>query len=309
MGLNTLIANILYGVVWLFSLLPFRVLYVISNFLAFLMDKVIRYRREVILDNLRRSFPEKSEHEISRIKRKFYKHLSDVVVESIKLLHISEEEIDRRCHFTVGTHKLVHSYYSKGQSFITLLGHYGNWEWIPPSFYIHHPIEIAPVYRPLRSKPFDYLLKRIRGKFSNNLIPKNQVARNVVRLQKQETPTIYGFIADQAPSGQDMYWVQFLKQDTAVYSGPEKIARTFKLPVVFAVLRKKSRGKFIVHAELICEDPGQLAEGMITNRFMQKMEREIRREPAHWLWSHRRWKTLRQGALKRVDFGAIYPRE
>lgn len=276
------------------SLLPFRALYAMADGLAFLMDRVLGYRREVVLDNLRRSFPGKSGDEIHQISRRFYRHLADVMVETIKLLSLSAKEIDTRCHFTQGTHKIIHQYYDNGQSFVSLMSHYGNWEWIAPSFFVHHPIEISPIYRPLRSKSFDFLMKRIRGNFSHNLIPKNQVARNVVRLEKQVTPTIYGFVADQAPSGQDMYWVNFLGQDTAVYAGPEKVARTFNLPVVFAVLRKKKRGHFIVHAELICEDPHQMPEGAIMAKFAQKLEREIKRDPAHWLWSHRRWKISRK---------------
>jgi len=288
--LSHIFGYFLVGFVWLLSRLPLRALYPLSSLLAFVMADVVAYRRKVVRQNLRRSFPQQPEKEIRRIARGFYRHLAEVMVETIKLLHIPDREIRHRSIIEPEADKLLRTLSAEKRSFICLMGHFGNWEWIPPTVYLNHSFEITPAYRPLRNKVIDRLMLKIRGQYTHALVPKKQVARFLVRFSRQEAPGILGLIADQTPAPGAAYWTEFLHQDTPVFSGPEKLARTFGMPVVFAALRREQRGRYRLHIQLLTNRPQDLPEGELSKLFMKKLEAEILRAPAHWLWSHRRWK-------------------
>lgn len=286
-------SHFLAFVVRMLSYFPLRVLYLLANVIYFLMAYVFAYRKKVILTNLRNSFPEKSEKLIRRIAKGFYRHLADVIVETISLLRISDKELKRRCRFSEESEKLLHHYYDRGQSVIGLLGHVGNWEWIPPIVTLTFPFHVIPAYRPLRDLVFDKLMLRVRGRHSHDLVSKYQVGRAVIRYRKSEKPFILGLISDQTPQPKGAIWTTFLSQDTPVNSGPEKLARTFEMPVIFAALRKERRGQYVMHIERLTDTPNKLPEGELTRLFMQRLEGEIRACPEYWLWSHRRWKYKR----------------
>ena len=277
----------------LLSYLPLPVLYLLADVIWFVLAYLFRYRKRVIMTNLRNSFPEKPEKEIRRIARGFYRHLADVIVETISLLRISDKELRRRCRFSEGSEKLLQQYYNRGQSVIGLLGHVGNWEWIPPIVTLTVPFQVIPAYRPLRDLVFDRLMLRIRGRHSHDLVSKYQVGRAVIRYRKSEKPFILGLISDQTPQPKGAIWTTFLSQDTPVNAGPEKLARTFDMPVIFAALRKERRGRYIIQVELLTESPKEMPEGALTKLFMQRLEAKIKASPEHWLWSHRRWKHRR----------------
>lgn len=276
------------------SHLPFSVLYRISDFFYFVSAFLIRYRRRVVLQNLRNSFPGKSEKEIRRISRGFYRNLADVVVETIKLLTVKDKEILRRCSFSGENKLLMEQYYQNGQSFIGLLGHTGNWEWVPPLVTLSLPYDVIPAYRPFSDRVIDRLMLMIRGRYTFELVPKNQVGRAVIRHRKSGRPIILGLITDQFPGAQAAYTTTFLSQETYVYSGPEKLARSFNMPVFFVSLRKQRRGYYYFHTELLAEKPAELPEGELSKMFMGRLEAEIHERPAYWLWSHRRWKRRKQ---------------
>lgn len=288
-------SHLLAALVVLLSRLPLRVLHALSSFVAFLMGDVFGYRRKVVLGNLQNSFPEKDPRELRKIARAFYRHLADVQLEAMKLLTISDKELNRRCRMDEKGKALMQSYFDEGRSFIGLLGHFGNWEWVPPVTSLNLPFPVVPVYRPLKDKVFDRLMLRIRGRYAHELIPKNLVGRSVIRYQRSGKPFILGLIADQTPRPKSAYWTTFLSQDTPVYHGPEKLARSLDVPVFFVAMRRQQRGHYFMCVELITEKPADLKEGELSRRFMELLEKEIRQSPADWLWSHRRWKyTLRK---------------
>ncbi len=292
--LSNILSHLVASLVGLMARLPLPLLHVVSSVLAFLMGDVVRYRRRVVLTNLRRAFPEKSEAEIRRIARAFYRHLADVVAETIKLLRISDGEMMRRCRISEEGTALLQNHFDKGGSLIGLLGHFGNWEWVPPVVSLSLPFPVIPAYRPLKNKVFDRLMLRIRGRYSHDLVPKKTVGRAMIRYLRSEKPFIMGLIADQTPRPQTAYWTTFLSQETPVYSGPEKLARSTNTPVFFVALRRQRRGHYVLHVVLMSERPAELVEGELSKRFMALLEEEIRRAPAHWLWSHKRWKHKRQ---------------
>lgn len=290
--------NILsYPVAWmvhLLSWLPLRVLHGIATGLYFMMAYVIRYRRKVVMDNLRNAFPDKGEQELKRICLDFYRSLADITAETIKLLTISDKEILRRCRFSKEGHQKMMQFYNEGQSFIGVLGHNGNWEWVPPMVSLHLPFPVVPVYRPMKDKVMDRLLLKIRGRYAHELVSKKNTGRAMMRYRKLGQPYIMGLIADQTPNPEHAYWTRFLEQDTPFFSGPEKLAKSFKMPVFFVALRREKRGHYYLHTELLSEKPWELEEGVISQMFVDRLEAEIRRQPAHWLWSHRRWKHKRE---------------
>ncbi len=244
----------------------------------------------MVLQNLRNSFPEKTEKEIRRISRGFYRNLVDVAVETIKLLTVKDKEILRRCSFSGENKLLMEQYYKNGQSFIGLLGHTGNWEWVPPLVTLSLPYDVIPAYRPFSDKVIDKLMLKIRGRYTYELVPKNLVGRTVIRHRKSGRPIILGLITDQFPGAQAAYATTFLSQETLVHSGPEKLARSFNMPVFFVSLRKQGRGHYHFHTELLAEKPAELPEGKLSKMFMERLEAEIHARPSYWLWSHRRWK-------------------
>jgi KDO2-lipid IV(A) lauroyltransferase len=273
------------------ALLPMPVLYVLSDVLYFLIYRIVGYRRAVVRTNMAHAFPDQTERERRRLERKFYHHFADYIVETIKLSHISRKELNRRTHFS--NPELIRSLIEQGHPCILMvMGHYGNWEW----FTGFHPIfgeevEIHQIYRPLKNKAFDRLFIFMRTRFHAFVTKKTEVIREIIRLKRTQTPSLFVFIADQTPSRANLhYWTTFLNQESAILTGPERIAARFDLPVVFADVKQIKRGYYTVDAELITDRPKEKPDGWITEEYIRRMERCILREPAYWLWTHKRWK-------------------
>lgn len=276
------------------SRLPFGVLYAISDVICFLLRYVIRYRRKVIVNNLTESFPEKSEAEIRRIASEFYKNFADYFVETIKLNHISDDEISARMEFA-GT-DILDRLVSEGRSVVVYFSHCGNWEW-GTSITLHtrckaeRDVVYAQVYRPLRNQFFDRYFLHLRSRFNSRSFPKATVLRDLLRLRRDGMPTITGFMSDQKPSHGDVtHVVEFLNHPTAIITGTEQLARRMKMAVVYWDMEKISRGHYRVVTRLMAEDASLTEDYSLTDSYARMLEHTIRRNPAIWLWSHKRWK-------------------
>ena len=276
------------------AILPMRVLYLLSDILYLIIYHIVHYRRKVVRVNLRNSFPEKTKEELRRIERRFYRHFSDYIVETIKLAHISLKELLRRADIL--NPEMVYDLQKKGHNcMIMMLGHYGNWEWYTgSSAHFDGHFTIYPLYRPLKNKAFDQLFIYLRERFHAIGIKKKEAFRDLYRLKQDKTPALIPFIADQTPSkGNLHYWTNFLNQETAIISGAERIAAKLGIPVIFADIKKVKRGYYTVHLRLISENPKEEPEFRITELYARMTEEMILREPAYWLWTHRRWKHSR----------------
>lgn len=284
---------ILYGLVWLISFLPFRVLYIIADINYVLLYYVSRYRREVVRTNLCNSFPEKSLKEIVAIERKYYKHMADLSVELYKLWHMSEAAIRKRCVFR--NTELPQKYFDEGRSVIGVLGHYGNWEWMSSySLWMPREFDFFTLYKPLHNAVADKMMIRLRSRFGAKPVPKNDILRRIVENKRNGRLFLAGFIGDQTPNRANLnFWMEFLNQDTPILVGTEKIARKFGLPVISLKMRKVRRGYYEVDFVDVCSDPGQLEPGELTRIHTRLLERYIREVPELWLWSHKRWKHTR----------------
>ena len=303
---SKLIYWLVYGGMWLFSALPFRVLYVLSDFNYLLMYHVWRYRRKVDRENLEKSFPEKTEAERLQIERKFYRYLSDYMLEDLKLLHMSAEDLCQRMIY-----KNTEQYLELTEKYggiIVMIPHYANYEWLIGMGSVMKPGDVpVQVYKPLKDKYLNELFKQIRSRFGGYNIPKHSTAREIIKLKREGKNMVVGLITDQWPSG-DRYWTTFMGQETAFLNGAERIAKIMNFPVFYCELTKTRRGYCEAEFKLMTEAPKETVEGEITDMFAHELEQTIRREPAYWLWSHKRWKFTKkeceqkeQELIKRKD--------
>lgn len=294
-----------YSFLWLITLLPLKVLYGFSDLISFLMSRVIRYRRKTVLRNLGRSFPEKSGAEIRRIQKKFYRQLSDYFLEWIYRIHLGKEELSRRMHYT--NPEILRDFYAQGKSIMLLLSHYGNWEWASLLSRLSQHNYLV-IYKPLRNEYFDRLFLDLRCRFGMRGVPMESILRQIIEHRKESKPFVVFSLADQRPRGKhSTHWTRFLNQDTPVFTGSEKIARKFDMPVLLLVIDKVKRGYYRAEFRVLSEDPAREPEFELTRRYLGILEEEIREKPELWLWTHKRWKHRRENIRNPVDIGPPLP--
>lgn len=277
---------------YLISLLPFPILYLVSDGLYVILYYVIGYRKEVVLQNLRNSFPNKSEVEIKKICKEYYSYLCDLTLETFKTLTISKESMLKHCSIQSDTLKLFNKYADENRSIIFVTGHFGNWEWAGNSFSLLCKHHLYVIYHPLSNKYFDGLMYRMRTRFGTGLIAMKDTFREMASKRNELSAT--AFIADQTPSPEGAFWTTFLNQDTPVFKGTEKIAQRFNYPVIFGRVTRIKRGYYEISAELLFENPAKSQSNEISKAHTNILENDIIAQPEIWLWSHRRWKHKRQ---------------
>ncbi len=273
--------------------MPFWLLYGISNFFYLIIYHFVGYRKKVVLQNLRNSFPEKSNKDIEYISKQFYLHFCDVIFETIKLLTISKQTFKKRCVIDEASIKEFNYFFDKNQTFVGVMGHCGNWEWAAIAHQVYFTRMITGVYHPLSNKSFDVFILKLRGRFGGDIVAMNQLYKRLITLKQQGITTTIGLIADQTAPPESAYWTTFLNQETAVFNGPEKLAKKFNYPVVYLNIKKKKRGYYQLSTTILTEQPQACADGVISNMHTKHLEENIRNQPYTWLWSHRRWKHKR----------------
>lgn len=279
-----------YGFIIPLSLLPFPVLYFLSDVLYVLMYYVVGYRKKVVMENLRNSFPEKSAKEIVDISKKFYHHFCDVTLESLKMFTISEEQAKKRMVYY--DEHIAEKYYQRGKSVIVAMAHYNNWEMVAITVAFAMKHKTYAIYKPLTNPYFDRKIRSSREKYGLTMMHNRTVKEDFAAMKDQLTATF--FLIDQAPSPHSRpYWMTFLNQDTGVLLGTEKYAKDYNYPVLFLDIRKPKRGYYTCRFVDITDQPNSFADGQITEIVTKRLEEDIRREPEFWLWSHRRWKRKR----------------
>jgi KDO2-lipid IV(A) lauroyltransferase len=277
-----------YAFLRLISFLPLWVLYLVADFLYYLLFYVVRYRRKIVEDNIHRAFQGKSKEEHQRIAKAFYRHFGDLIVECLKMIYMSPEQLGKR--ILLKNPEILDKYRKAGRSVVAIGAHYGNWEWTL-GIVQHLNYKTIGVYKPLNNKRFDSYVNKIRSKFGTELVSMREVIRVLLKYNKQKEPTFNVFVADQSPVWEEIqFWTPFMNQLTAVYLGPEKIAKQFDMVVLFGKVKKTGRGRYTVELIPLEENPLKSAEFEITKKIFVMLEDLIREEPEYWLWSHRRWK-------------------
>ncbi len=274
--------------------LPLPALYPLADVAAFILRRVVGYRRDIIRRNLAACFPGMTVGERREVERRFYRNFADNFVETAKLLHISDAEMMRCMEFR--DTEIIDRLLAEGRSIVVYFAHVFNWEWAP-SVSLHTARKpdgstaFCQIYRPLRSKKFDALMLHIRSRFHSRSLPKDTALRELLRFRSKGIQSITGFMSDQHPShndhGRDAI---LLGRPTRMISGTETLARKLDYAAIYWDMEHTGRGRYRITTRLLAEHPALLPDGELTERYVRALETTIRRDPAIWLWSHNRWK-------------------
>lgn len=295
---------ILFGVWYVVSLLPMWFLHAVSSIVSIILFHMIRYRRQVVHENIKSSFPKLSPRKRWMIERRFYTHFCDLMVESVKFFSISEWNMKRRMRFK-GIELLEESF-RNGRSCGVYLGHYGNWEWISSM-----PLWVNPdlclctqLYHQLENYVTDQLILYTRRRFGGVNIEVNQSIKDMVRYRNEGRPILVGFIADQTPYWDNIYyWNDFLNHETPWFTGAERIMQKLDMDVYYLDVRRIRRGFYVAEYKRITTTPNSNEQFWLTDQYAKMLEHTIMRAPSYWLWSHRRWKRTKDEWLERTHGG------
>lgn len=277
------------------SRFPFWFIYQISDFIYFFVNYIFRYRKKVIVTNLENAFPEKSNEERQQIINLFYRHFCDLMLESVKVSKMSDDDFNERLE--IENAEILNQYYDQGKSVVALTMHYNNWEWgTHLSKYVKH--KILAVYKPLHNVEFDKYMVNTRTTDGVELIKNNQILRRILQAKKNKEPVIIWLASDQTPPLFHASWYIFLNQEAIFYPGPASLSKQFNLPVIFQRVEKTSRGKYKSIVEPMIERPSEMNESDIIKVYIKRMEEVIHQKPEFYLWSHKRWKHQRPSNIK-----------
>lgn len=284
---------LLFAFFRLLARLPLSLLYGVADVLFLILYYLVGYRKKVVRQNLKNSFPEKSMKELRSIERRFFRYLCDIIIETIKQLHMDADEVRKRV--TYENMDLIIRHRDEGRSVMLMTAHYCNWEW-SSAICLHLPDDYKayPVYQELTNAHFDRFMYKLRSRFGSVNIEKRELIREMLNMRNNGVHGLFGMISDQSPSGKAIrYRMPFLNQDTPVFLGTEQLARKYDYPVYYMDVSRKRRGYYHVVILPIAEKPLETEEYEITHRFMQIVEERIKSKPEFWLWSHKRWKHSR----------------
>ena len=288
--MQLLIYIIVFPILWLLSILPFRVLYLFSDFLSFVLFRIIGYRKEVVLDNIKMAFPEKSEKEIRKIRRQFFKHFTDVFMEMIKSITISEKNVHKR--FVFEDIEVINDLYKKNRSVIVVGSHYANWEWmVSINNLVHH--KGYAVYTPIGNKYFDKMMLKYRTKYGGDFIKPSVAKKTYIENEKNGVLTINALVSDQSPQmKKTQYWSTFFNAFVPVHVGAEKIAKELNQAVVYYKVSKVKRGHYKCTFKLLAENPREFEDFKITDMFLREVEHQVAEAPQYYFWTHKRFKHM-----------------
>lgn len=289
---------IVYPILYLLSLLPLCVLYFVSDYLIYPFVRLF-YRKSVVEENLKGSFPDKSNKELADIERRFYHFFADMLVEDLKAMSISEEEMMRRTTFSGIDY--IESQFSEGKKIMfCYLGHYGNWEWLATYGYWMPFAHCTQIYHPLRNKTADRIFLKTRQRSGSECIPMQTTLRRLVALRNEGKSVVVGLIADQLPQWKSIHhFTEFLNRDTAVFTGTEQLARKFGGFVMYAKVTRPKRGYYHCHMSPLSDNPVETEEYYLTDLFMKLLEEDIKGCPHLWLWTHKRWRRTKEQWIER----------
>ena len=266
-------------------------LYHLSDLMFYIVYYLARYRREVVRENLKNSFPEKSPHEITSIERKFYHHLCDLIIESFKGFAISDLEILKRHKFM--NPEVIEARFKQGKRVLLLGSHYCNWEWDALSLPLFTNVQTYGVYQPLTNEFMNRVMKVSRERNGMKLISLKEVSKTLQETQNDKMAM--GYFVDQSPGGNASryHWMNFLNQDTAAIAVYEYLAKKVDIPVIYTKMIKTKRGHYESTFIPITDEPRTTKDGFLVETYMRILEKTIQEKPEYWLWSHRRWKIKR----------------
>ncbi len=285
--MQLLVFILVYPALWLVSILPHRLFYLLSDFFFFLVYHVIGYRKKVVYDNLKLVFPEKSEQEILRIRHDFFEHMCDMFMEMVKTMNLSKEEVKKR--YRVTNIEVVQEI-EKEKSILIVCSHFANWEW---NVSINNYVQSKgyAVYQKIGNAYFDAWIKKVRARWNTTLITQQETVKTVISNKQKGVIGMFGMVSDQSPQARRAkYWTEFMGIKVPVFDGAELMARKLDLAVVFLKVSKVKRGYYKAEFLPITTSGKNTEKNEITDRFLRLTEQQIREKPEHYLWTHKRWK-------------------
>ncbi|NMR32928.1 lipid A biosynthesis acyltransferase [Chryseobacterium aquaticum] len=293
--------NFLIKILYLISKMPLKILYIFSDIIFFLNYYFVGYRKKIITQNLKNSFPEKSPKEIAEIRKKFYLNFSDYLAETVKSFTMSKTETRVRMQH-INQH-LFHEAKQEGKNIILLAGHVFNWEWMNALATVVPQNNCHPVYRKVNSEFWEKQMKKVRSKFGNQALEANEVIMNIFR-SKNDGDSIYLFVADQTPHSSHVnYGLEFLNQRTPAFIGYDKLATRMDFVFLYTEMKKVKRGHYQINYSRIEPDGEKFVNNEVVKKFHKLLENTIKKRPDNYLWSHRKWKY--QDSIKTFDSGKI----
>ena len=294
--LSKLVINV---VLYPLSRLPFSIIYRLSDGLFFFIYYLFPYRKKVVFNNLRNSFPEKSKTEIRQIARAFYSHFCDLILESIKAPGLSELEASKR--LVVENPELLNNLYANHKNVIVMAGHYNNWEWGATMIALFIKHRCVGIFQPLRNEVFNKYITQSRGRFGMGLVPKKEFFREIDPVEGEQPKAIF-FLSDQVPKNPyKTFWTQFLNQETGVPYGAGVYAVKHNYPVLYGQIIKEKRGFYRLKLELIEKNPVNSQPEEILQKYSNLLESQILENPQFWLWTHKRWKRKKPADFERKN--------
>lgn len=279
---------LIYPLLWCISMLPFRVLYFLSDIVYQLVYHVIGYRRETVRENLAHAFPNKSAQERLEIEKKSYRYMCDMFIEMIKTMTISRAEINKR--YVVTNIDEYLEIEKKGKSIALMCAHYASYEW---AISMNHKItfEGFAIYKKIANPYFDKLVRKIRSRFKATLITTKKTKSCIEENHKNGILALYGFASDQTPRiTNKTYWNTFMGTETPIHVGAEVLAKTYDMNVTYLKSKRIKRGFYQASIELLTDDIQSVPDYKISENFIRKVEIQINEAPEFYLWSHKRWK-------------------
>ena len=288
---------LVYPFIWLLSILPFRVLYFISDIAYYFIYYVIGYRKKTVYYNLNLAFPNKNKDEIKNIAKKSYRHFTDIFVEMIKSFTISEKELTKR--YTFKNIDILHKLESENRSAMLLAAHYGNWEWV---FILNTQVKFNgyAIYKKVKNPYFDRKVRETRGRYKTTLVPTKEIFSVIRENSKNNKLSLYGFLGDQSPKPEKAhYWGEFLGvNDVPIHTGTELLSKKHNLPIVIFTTRKIKRGFYETTFIETVNDPKSVEDYKITDQFLEIVEKQIRKAPEYYFWTHKRFKHIDKVPIK-----------
>lgn len=286
--MNLLIYIFVYPLIWLISILPFRILYIFSDFLYYVVYYVVGYRNEAVTENLRLTFPNKSNKELTKVKKDFYHHFVDVFLEMIKSFSISKKEITKR--YAYKNIELIDELYKDGKSVILVGSHYANWEWILSIGSLIH-YETYAAYKKVRNTYLNNMVLKSRERFGVTLKPTSKIISQIKYNHKNNIQSIYGLLSDQSPQlRKTFYWRKFFGIKVPIHTGAEMLARKYNMNMVFMDVKKIKRGYYETTFSLITNEVSNFSNYELTDIFIDKVEKQVYKKPEYYFWTHKRFK-------------------
>ena len=279
---------LIYPLLWFVSILPFRLLYAVSDVLYVVLYHIVCYRKQTVQENLKLVFPEKSEAERQLITKRFYHHLCDMILEAIKSMSISVEDMKARFKFT--NIELIKEFEKQNKSIVLMCAHYGSWEWI---FIIQTYVKFRgyAVYKRLNNRYFDKLVRGIRARYNSYLVTTKETIPTLIENKKKGVLTMNGFVSDQTPKkGKAYHWNTFMGIEVPIHTGAEMLAKKLDMPVIFFSVKRIKRGFYETTFQTLAEQPNEYKNYAITDQFLKHVEQQIIDAPEYYLWTHKRWK-------------------